>query len=132
MRKKRVGVLCCIALVGVSQLGAQSKPASTGITVSGYGVGMERTCGAFLRETSEQDTDKALEHEGKLYHLEHRLYFEWLSGFLTARSLYGRANPKGSPNMNDMMIWVRRYCETHPLDDFFSAARQLAIEVSKP
>lgn len=122
-----------VFILGVAQAGAEQKRDSRDVVlVQGYGVGMSKTCGAFIRETDERDAHRALDYDGKSYHPERRLYFEWLSGFFTARSLAGQPSVTGDKNMNDMLTWIRKYCESHPLDQFLTAAIKLTAEVSTP
>lgn len=129
VRRLLVGLF---VLAQVSQGGAQTaRKGDDLVPVQGYGVGMNKTCGAFIQETDERDADQALSYKGKRYHPERRLYFEWLSGFFTARSVASGATVAGDRNMNDMISWIRHYCEAHPLDNFLTAALKLSSEVSQ-
>ena len=127
--------LFALAQIGQARAQTTSEVPEGKLAVSGYGVGMEKTCGAFIRETDEGDATKALDYEGKVWHPERRLYYEWLSGFFTYQSLVGarmgQGDVLGDRNMNDMILWVRHYCEAHPLDTFLSAALKLSAEVSR-
>jgi hypothetical protein len=133
VRRLLVGLF---VLAQVSHGGAQTaRSGSQLIPVYGWGVG-KQSCGTFIRETDERDADQTLTYEGQKYHPQRRLYYEWLSGFLTSRSASageagkGRA-VSGGHDMNDMVSWIRHYCEANPLDSFFVAALKLEGEVSR-
>ena len=102
------------------------------ITISGYGVGIEKSCAAFVRETDEKDAGKAMMYGGKKLHFERQLYVEWFSGFLTAHSWMKEGqNISGGRNVHDLLSWIRTYCEKHPLDSFLIATDALFLELQK-
>jgi hypothetical protein len=124
-------LISVLVLGGLGETEAQQQRSPKhGVLVEGYGVGMTKTCAAFLRETDDRDAGQALEYEGKTWHSERRLYFEWLAGFFTARSLAGQP-VAGDQNMDDMVTWLHNYCQAHPLDDVLTGVMRLSTELSK-
>jgi hypothetical protein len=102
------------------------------VAIHGYGKGITSSCAEFVRQTDEKDTNKAWRRGDVLYYPENELYVQWVGGFLTGLSygMDGRFST-GDQNVNDLVTWIRKYCDRHPLAKFMEAMAALIKEIKK-
>ncbi len=112
---------------------AQDKDDVILVKVVGFGVGISKSCGDFIRETEGQQKDVAVVYNGSQYYPAHTHYAEWLAGYLTAYSCFYDSYHDGvltkDINVNDALLWVRNYCEKHPLDHISDGIAPLITEL---
>jgi hypothetical protein len=116
-----VGFTTSVAVAFVLYL-SLAAPASAEPAIQVFGVGI-RSCSLWLHHTTNTD----------LIHIE---MGSWMDGYLSARNEAiagtGKSGVLGSNTDNDARdAWVTKYCQAHPRDFLYAAAKALADELKK-
>lgn len=87
-------------------------------TITTYGLGGTKTCGAFIRSLNTPE----------YFH-----YFAFTAGFFTAKNMVpgSGGNVLEGADLNDAMLVVEKYCRENPMMGFINGLNQLVIRGSK-
>ena len=90
-------------------------PVSSIAAISAYHVAND-TCGKYIDIISTSVQAK-------------EVYSWWLAGFITGTNM--EKNRSLSTDSAAHELWLKNYCEEHPLENFVSAAEKLNIQLDK-
>lgn len=124
---KRIIICICFQIALLPNTHADS---SRKVTVLGVG---NESCGTFLSVLPNSNEYEAIKYEGKDYSpdsiMKSHMYSEWLHAYVTAFNWYNnqRENIR-IPDEDGMRLWVKNWCEDHPLETVFEAAHALIVD----
>jgi hypothetical protein len=114
--------LGCLVIIASTLAFAATAPAQTQIVITGIG---SHSCASFLNIVN--GTQPALSSSltypnGQTWFDEHRLYGEWLLGFVSALNTASDDAHQINVDGPGIELWLRNWCQAHPADSVVWAA----------
>lgn len=91
----------------------------------------DESCATFVNAAKEYAGLVAGETRGQMAGVAYLSFISWFGGFVSGVNAERKTDVLEETDMQGALIWIRRYCEKHPLDTFRSTANSLLLEVTK-
>ena len=91
----------------------------------------DESCATFVNAAKEYEALIAGETRGQMAGVAYLSFISWFGGFVTGVNRERNTDVLEDTDMQGALLWIRRYCEKHPLDTFRSTANLVLLEVTK-